>query len=89
MASKYVTQAEAPNRSETNKYLDATGHWTVPSGGGGGGGTASDIEYDNTDSGLQSTNVQDAIDEIAGGSGSDLPLTVLNGKLCIIYEEVI
>lgn len=69
MSSKYVTQAEAPNRSETNKYLNASGHWTVPSGGGGGGGTASDIEYDNTTSGLTAENVQDAIDEIAQGGG--------------------
>lgn len=54
MASQYVTQAEAPNRSETNKYLDASGHWTVPSGGGG------DSDY----------------------------FTVVDGKLCIKYEEV-
>lgn len=34
-------------------------------GGSGGGGAASDITYDNTDSGLQATNVQDAIDELS------------------------
>lgn len=33
----------------------------------GNGGTASSVAYDNTDSGLQATDVQDAIDEVAGG----------------------
>lgn len=33
----------------------------------GGGGTAADITYDNTDSGLSATNVQDALDELAAG----------------------
>lgn len=35
-----------------------------------GGETASDITYDNTDSGLIATNVQDAIDELAQGGGA-------------------
>ena len=35
-------------------------------GGGGGGGAADDVTYDPTASGLQATNVQDAIDEVAG-----------------------
>lgn len=41
----------------------------------GGAVQADDVEYDNTDSGLSATNVQDAIDELAqGGSagGADL-----------------
>lgn len=33
-------------------------------------GDSEDLDYDNTDSGLTSTNVQDAIDEIAGTAGS-------------------
>ena len=33
----------------------------------GNGGTASSVAYDNTDSGLQATDVQEAIDEVAGG----------------------
>jgi len=37
------------------------------SSGGGGGGAADDITYDGTSSGLEATNVQDAIDELAGG----------------------
>lgn len=32
-----------------------------------GGGTASDTSYDNSLSGLSATDVQDAIDELAGG----------------------
>ncbi len=37
--------------------------------------SADDVSYDNADSGLEATNVQDAIDEIAhgGGGGSSLP----------------
>ena len=41
-------------------------------GGGGGGGTASDITYDGTSSGLSSTNVQDAIDEVVGDIPDEL-----------------
>ena len=58
-------------------------------GFGNGASDASEVAYDNTTSGLAADNVQDAIDEIASGSGSDLPLSVVNGKLCITYEEVI
>lgn len=43
--------------------------YTTP-GGGGGSGEAKDIEYDNTQSGLESDNVQGAIDELAAGAGS-------------------
>lgn len=57
--------------------------------GFGGASDASEVAYDNTTSGLTATNVQDAIDEIASGCGSDLPLSVVDGKLCITYEEVI
>ena len=40
--------------------------------GGGSGGSASDITYDNTDSGLSATNVQDAIDEVVGDIPDEL-----------------
>lgn len=40
--------------------------YTAPGGGGGGGGTAAEISYDNTTSQMQSTDVQDAVDEIWG-----------------------
>lgn len=36
-------------------------------GGGGGGGTAASTTYNNTESGLEATNVQDALDEIVEG----------------------
>lgn len=49
---------------------------------------SSDIDYDNSGSGLTADNVQDALDELAqggGGGGVDY-LTVVNGKICVIYE---
>lgn len=50
------------------------------SGGGGGGATsADDVSYDNTDSGLDATNVQDAIDEIAQSGGESTPDLVVSG----------
>lgn len=41
----------------------------------GAPGPAGSIAYDNSDSGLDATNVQDAIDELAegGGSGVEIP----------------
>lgn len=44
-------------------YNGTTDKW-VPVTGGGGGGTASSTTYNNTTSGLNATNVQDAIDEL-------------------------
>ncbi len=55
--------------SELDYYDDTNEEW-VEIQTGGGGGSASTTTYDNTDSGLQATNVQDAIDELADGSGS-------------------
>ena len=46
--------------------------YTKPGSGGGGGGTASSVTYDNTESQLESTNVQDAIDELAKNSGGGI-----------------
>ena len=45
---------------------------TVIGGGGSGASSADGVSYDNTTSGLNSTNVQDAIDEIAGGGSGDV-----------------
>lgn len=39
----------------------------VEDNSGGGSSSAADISYDNTESGLVATNVQTAIDELAGG----------------------
>lgn len=38
-------------------------------GGGGGASSADDVSYDNTDTGLTATNVQDAIDEMVANFG--------------------
>ena len=43
--------------------------------GGGGAPAASTVSYDNTGSGLTATNVQDAIDEIAGASAGSISVT--------------
>lgn len=57
-----------PTNGQVLKYNAATEEWVnANESGGGGGGTAADVSYDNTDSGLQATDVQDAIDEVAGG----------------------
>lgn len=53
-----------------------------------GGGTEVDadiVSYDNTSSGLTATNVQDAIDEIASGSGAgyDFDLTAHTGSATV------
>lgn len=47
--------------------------------GGGGAVTASAVSYDNTQSDLTATNVQDAIDEMASNDlGADVDLTAYN-----------
>lgn len=46
---------------------------------------ASEITYDNTQSGLPSTNVQGAVDDLKQ-TLSDLGLTVVDGKLCAVYN---
>jgi hypothetical protein len=49
------------------------GEWVEIAGGGGGGGDAEDIAYDNTTSGLAATDVQEALDEIAGDVAAITP----------------
>lgn len=44
--------------------------------GGSGSPSASAVSYDNTDSGLTATNVQDAIDELAQGGGATSDVTL-------------
>ena len=51
--------------SDSSKYIWNGSQWVRQiSGGGGGASSADQVSYDNTDSGLTATNVQDAIDEI-------------------------
>lgn len=52
--------------SDSSKYIWNGSQWVRQTTGGGGGGASSadQVSYDNTDSGLTATNVQDAIDEI-------------------------
>ena len=55
---------------------------------GGGGGTASDVEYDNTDSGLSADNVQDAIDEIKESISDDI-ISVLIDKGTLVPDSYV
>lgn len=52
--------------SDSSKYLWNGSQWVRQTTGGGGGGASSadQVSYNNTDSGLTATNVQDAIDEL-------------------------
>ncbi len=75
-----------PNETNITKFLRQDGNWAEPEGIGG---TAFDVTYDNTESGLTATNVQDAIDEqnsnlyevktiSSTGTTSDVGTLVLN-----------
>lgn len=70
--------------------VDSNGKlWSVP-GGSSGGGSADGITYDNTDSGLSATNVQDAIDEVAsaGGGGTAASITYDNTSSGLLADDV-
>lgn len=57
---------------ETDYRYNGTTHQWVNIGNTGGGGTtyASDVVYDNADSGLEAINVQEAIDEVKSEMGN-------------------
>lgn len=50
----------------------------------GGEVAADDVTYDNTDSGLTATNVQDAIDELAQGGGAGADLNFVNSADAVL-----
>ena len=50
--------------------------YEIAQNGGGGASSADKVSYDNTESGLNATNVQDAIDEVAQGGGSGITYDV-------------
>lgn len=100
MASKYVVQAEEPNRTQSNRYLDATGHWTVPAGGGGGGASSladlDDVSLTNVQDG--ETLVYDASSqkfinaEGTGGASSledldDVEITTPTNGQALVYDS--
>lgn len=62
--------------------LNSSGQWIRQTTGGGGGASSADqVSYDNTNSGLTATNVQDAIDEIKDlDDMQDRALTELYGE---------
>lgn len=64
----------------------------VTEDGEGGGLSAEQVGYSNTGSGLEATNVQEAIDELAGkGGGEYLPLTggTMQGDITIPADKAI
>lgn len=64
----------------------------VTEDGEGGGLSAEQVGYSNTGSGLEATNVQEAIDELAGKGGGDyLPLTggTMQGDITIPADKSI
>lgn len=100
MASKYVVQAEEPNRTQSNRYLDATGHWTVPAGGGSGGASSladlDDVSLTNIQDG--ETLVYDASSqkfinaEGTGGASSledldDVEITTPTNGQTLVYDS--
>ena len=77
-AVKPVSKTEAMTQQVG---VDNTGKlFTTPGSGGGGSSSADEVTYDNTESGLDAENVQDAIDELAesGGGGSAASTTYDN-----------
>lgn len=63
----------------------------LDNGSGGGSITAADVSYDNTDSGLDATNAQDAIDEVKsdlGGKVDSSQITPTNGAYVGIVANV-
>lgn len=59
--------------------------------GGSGSSSADNVSYDNTASGLEADNVQDAIDEVAnaGGSGGVIVVEhINNGYLNKTWQEI-
>jgi len=59
-------------------------------GGSGGASTAKEVTYDNSDSALESTNVKEALDELAGAGSVDLTVfrnrTELEGMFNAAYS---
>lgn len=69
--------------SDSSRYLWNGTQWVRQTTGGGGGGASSadQVSYDNTDSGLTATNVQNAIDELHDTDETqDNALTELYGE---------
>lgn len=70
-----------PNEDTTTKYLRQDGTWAEPKGSGGSS-IASEVTYDNSTSGLDATNVQEAIDEVNSN------LTTVKNAVTTGYEQI-
>ena len=91
-----IADAQYPDNGTDGQVLKKTStgvEWADESGGG----TASDITYDNTDSGLTATDVQDAIDETVSALNTGLSSAVksvntetpdANGNVSLNAEDI-
>lgn len=81
-----ITQAEYDLLSYEEKH---NGKAYFITDGAGSSGLAEDIAYDNTDSGMQATDVQGAIDELESTkvTGPDLTLSINNGILRVSWDD--
>lgn len=62
LANMSDVDISSPSNEDVLKYNSQTGKWE--NGAGSGNPSASNVSYDNTDSELEATNVQDAVDEV-------------------------
>ena len=70
---------------------DATSEKWI-NGEGGGASSADDVSYDNTTSGLEATNVQDAIDEVYGDIPTEPTVytqTLVAGNTSVAFTDVV
>ena len=96
-----VRGSEAYCLSNSKFYkLNSQGQWVEQTNGSGGGASSADqVSYDNTDSGLTATNIQDAIDELHDtdetqdnalvelyGENANQQLEILKNRACIITQ---
>ena len=65
--AKKINKPVSATNGQVLTYNGTSNEWEAQDSKGGGGGSAQQTIYDNSTSGLASTNVQAAIDEIAGG----------------------
>ena len=65
--AKKIDKPASATDGQVLTYNGTSNEWEAQDSKGGGGGSAQQTTYDNSTSGLASTNVQDAIDEVAEG----------------------
>lgn len=88
---KCTTAIAVGETFDSSKWTSVKVMDEMPSGGGGSV-DADDVSYSNTSSGLTATNVQDAIDELAGsGTGAEVQrgsLTIGETSVTLTFTDV-